>query len=199
MFAWALLAFPEAPLDFRRGLLRILDDEQRHTRMYIARVEDAGARFFEMLAAQLTPPWMVLRIISAIMDKPTERYLAESELGGFPERVMAEIDDALKAISKLDLDRGPEAGRAAGRLVELITRQTFELEVCIEITRDHGWGHRIFGQKKTLANLVEARLREADKLTTSTLPMESSGFSRPRRPGRALSACRRNSSSASEP
>ena len=45
LFAWALLAFPDAPADFRRGLLRILDDEQRHTRMYIARVEDAGARF----------------------------------------------------------------------------------------------------------------------------------------------------------
>lgn len=45
LFAWALLAFPETPADFRRGLLRILDDEQRHTRMYIARVEDAGARF----------------------------------------------------------------------------------------------------------------------------------------------------------
>ena len=45
LFAWALLAFPNAPPDFRRGLLRILDDEQRHTRMYIARLEDAGARF----------------------------------------------------------------------------------------------------------------------------------------------------------
>jgi len=45
LFAWALLAFPDAPKDFRQGLLRILADEQRHTRMYIARVEDAGARF----------------------------------------------------------------------------------------------------------------------------------------------------------
>jgi uncharacterized ferritin-like protein (DUF455 family) len=45
LFAWALLAFPDAPRDFRRGLLRILADEQRHTRMYIARVEEAGARF----------------------------------------------------------------------------------------------------------------------------------------------------------
>ncbi len=45
LFAWALLAFPEAPADFRRGLLHILGDEQRHTRMYVARVEAAGARF----------------------------------------------------------------------------------------------------------------------------------------------------------
>jgi hypothetical protein len=120
------------------------------------------------------------------MDKPTERYLADSELGGFPERVMAEIDDALKAISKLDLDGGLETGRAAGRLVELITQQTDELEVCIELTRDHGWGHRIVGQKKALANLVEARLREAEKLTTAALPMLTSGFSRPRKSGPKL-------------
>lgn len=45
LFAWALLAFPDAPAEFRRGLLRILDDEQRHTRMYLARLEAHGARF----------------------------------------------------------------------------------------------------------------------------------------------------------
>ena len=40
-----------------------------------------------MLAAQMAHPWMVLRIISAVMDKPSERYLRDSELGGFAERV----------------------------------------------------------------------------------------------------------------
>jgi len=152
----------------------------------VAIADDAGPRFFEMLASQLHPPWMVLRIISAIMDKPTERYLAESELGGFPERVMAEIDDSLKAIGKLDLDGGREAGREAGKLVELITQQTFELEVCIELNREHGWGQRIVGQKKALANLVEARLREAEKLTAAALPDDSSGFARRRKTGPKL-------------
>lgn len=39
LFAWALLAFPGAPGEFRGGLLRVLGDEQRHTRMYRARCE----------------------------------------------------------------------------------------------------------------------------------------------------------------
>lgn len=150
--------------------------------------EDSGPRFFEMLAGQITPHWMVLRVISSVMDKPTERYLGDSELGGFPERVMAEIDEALKAIAKLDIDGGPEAGRAAGRQVELITHQTFELEGCIELTRDQGWGHRIVGQKKALASVVEGRLRDAEKQVAAALPMESTGFGRSRRSGPKLDA-----------
>jgi uncharacterized ferritin-like protein (DUF455 family) len=47
LFAWALRAFPAAPADFRRGLAGILKDEQRHTRMYVARLEALGGRFGE--------------------------------------------------------------------------------------------------------------------------------------------------------
>jgi hypothetical protein len=137
--------------------------------------EDAGPRFFEMLAAQIAPPWMVLRIISAVMDKPTERYLHDSELGGFPERIMNDIDEALKAVSRLDLDAGPAAGREAAERIDLITEQTFELEVCIELTRDHGWGKRILNQKKALASVAEARLKDAEKLSAAALPTGSAG------------------------
>jgi uncharacterized ferritin-like protein (DUF455 family) len=45
LFAWALLAFPGAPAPFRSGLLRILGDEQRHCRMYLARLADFDATF----------------------------------------------------------------------------------------------------------------------------------------------------------
>jgi len=45
LFAWALLAFPETPEEFRRGLWEILQDEQRHTRMYRARLQAHGGEF----------------------------------------------------------------------------------------------------------------------------------------------------------
>ncbi|HYH45863.1 MAG TPA: DUF455 family protein [Thermoanaerobaculia bacterium] len=44
LYAWALLAFPDAGAEFRRDLLAVLLDEQRHTRMYAARLEANGAR-----------------------------------------------------------------------------------------------------------------------------------------------------------
>ena len=151
-------------------------------------VPESGPLFFDMLAAHLNPPWQILRIISAVMDKPNERYLSDSELSSFAERLMDAIDVSLKAITRMDLDGGGEAAIAAARAVELITQQTFELEVSIELSRDHGWGKRILDQKKTLANLVEARLKEAEKLVAAALPIQSDGFSRGRRSGPKLDA-----------
>ena len=43
--AWAIARFPSAPHDFHRGLLRILDDEARHARMYNARIQALGGQY----------------------------------------------------------------------------------------------------------------------------------------------------------
>ena len=45
VMAMVLLAFPEAPTEFRLGMARIMADEQRHTRMHAQRCEELGLRF----------------------------------------------------------------------------------------------------------------------------------------------------------
>lgn len=45
LFAWALLAFPDMPVGFRRGLLGILADEQRHMQLYMACMEKLEVAF----------------------------------------------------------------------------------------------------------------------------------------------------------
>jgi uncharacterized ferritin-like protein (DUF455 family) len=43
LMAWALLAFPDAPAELRRGLLRILDDEVRHAGLYATHLARLGS------------------------------------------------------------------------------------------------------------------------------------------------------------
>lgn len=45
LFAWALLVWPEMPKELRTAFLRNIDDEQRHFRMYQARLQELGADF----------------------------------------------------------------------------------------------------------------------------------------------------------
>ncbi|HET9990402.1 MAG TPA: DUF455 family protein [Kofleriaceae bacterium] len=45
LFAWALLAYPDAPAPFRRGLVAILADEQRHLQLYLDRLAALATAF----------------------------------------------------------------------------------------------------------------------------------------------------------
>lgn len=45
VMAWTLLAFPDAPAEFRLGVAMVMRDEQRHTRMHIERAAKLGVRF----------------------------------------------------------------------------------------------------------------------------------------------------------
>jgi uncharacterized ferritin-like protein (DUF455 family) len=45
LFAWAVLAFADAPAAFHRGLVAVLADEQRHFALYRARLHALGCRF----------------------------------------------------------------------------------------------------------------------------------------------------------
>ncbi len=45
LFAWAVLAFPDTPATFRRGLVAILADEQRHFALYAERLAAHGMTF----------------------------------------------------------------------------------------------------------------------------------------------------------
>ncbi len=48
VMAFVLCAFPNAPADFRRGLVRIMDDEQRHTQMHVERAAALGLQFGDL-------------------------------------------------------------------------------------------------------------------------------------------------------
>ena len=48
IMAHALLAFPDAPKNFRKGVAHTLKEEQEHVRLYIQRLEAMGVRFGDL-------------------------------------------------------------------------------------------------------------------------------------------------------
>lgn len=48
VMAFVLLAFPDAPREFRLGMAHVMADEQRHTRMHMERAAALGLRFGEL-------------------------------------------------------------------------------------------------------------------------------------------------------
>jgi uncharacterized ferritin-like protein (DUF455 family) len=48
VMAWVLLAFPGAPPEFRRGMVEVMADEQRHTRMHVERAAMLGLAFGDL-------------------------------------------------------------------------------------------------------------------------------------------------------
>ena len=164
----------DATLHLPEWIARTTDESAAAARVHykdsVGVSEDAGPRLFEMMAAQMAEPWSILRIVSAVMDRPTERYLASSELSVFAERLMDEIDANLAHVAHFDLNGGPAAGKLAGETVELITRQIAEIENAVDLGREGGWGGRVQKQKKTLAAVVEGRLRDIEKVVNLALP-----------------------------
>lgn len=140
--------------------------------------EDAGPRFFEMLGAQLAEPWTILRIVSAVMDHPTESYLSGSELASFATRLMDAVDANLQTVGAFDLNGGTSSGEAAAAMVETLTLQITELENAIDLAREGGWGGRIQKQKQSLAAVVEKRLRELPRLLAAALPTQKARIAR---------------------
>jgi len=77
LMAWALLAYPDAPTTFRRGLLRIIADEQRHLRTYMERIAELGSRFgdlpvndhFWRCAPSLTTPLKWVSAMSLVFEQ----------------------------------------------------------------------------------------------------------------------------------
>jgi hypothetical protein len=139
----------------------------------VAIADDAGPRFFEMLAAHLTEPWLILRIISGVMDRPNEAYFAGSELASFGERVLANIDRRLAEITAFKSTSGRQAAHVAAQATHQATVEIAELEQSLHLTPDGAWGKRLAAQKRTMAATIEAHLKATDDAVAHALPLQT--------------------------
>jgi hypothetical protein len=94
---------------------------------------DAGPLLFEMLAAHLPDDWRVLRVISAVMDRPDDRFWAASEVSVFGERILADIERNVDFVRRFDADKGEVEGRAAALAAQKMSLQITEFEQSVDL------------------------------------------------------------------
>ena len=134
--------------------------------------EGAGPIFIEALLAYLDQPCQILRLISAIMDRPTERYLAASELGGVGERLLADVDEKLRIVKSFNPSRGVEGGTAAAAAALSASLTIREFEQWLALDKAGPWSIKIVAQKRDLAAAVETHLRQTEALVGQALPLQ---------------------------
>lgn len=66
VMAMILLAFPDAPSDFRLGLADVLRDEQRHTRMHARRAAELGVPFGSRPVSGYI--WQKAKLFKSVLD-----------------------------------------------------------------------------------------------------------------------------------
>jgi hypothetical protein len=168
----ARAALPRLP----EWVARMTDEKAAAVRLAykdaVSLAEDAGPRFVEILFANLPEPWLILRILSAVMDRPAEGYVAVSELAQFAEHILNEIDDKLNSFESFDPAGGRPAGVAAGQAIHVAVTEIAEFESSIELNRTGPWGKRIMQRKHAIAQLAEARLARIDQALDAAIPLQ---------------------------
>ncbi len=144
-----------------------------------------GALLMAALAAQLDHPWQALRLVSAVMERPAESFLAGSELRGFGLAVLDDVDARLARLAAFDGAGGVAGGEAAAEEALTCALEMVELEQCLTLSRDGPWGRRVAAAKRELARVGEQRLKDAHIWVDRALPV-----GRPKLGGRVRGAPR---------
>jgi hypothetical protein len=132
---------------------------------------DAGPLLFEMLAAHLPDDWRILRVISAVMDRPSDKFWASSEVGVFGERVLTDIEKNIDFVRLFDADKGETEGRKAAAAAQKVSNQIAEFEQSVNVAKDGPWGKRLAKHKQAIAQVVETRMNGAEKELIAALPL----------------------------
>jgi hypothetical protein len=158
-------------------LIRMTDERAAGIRLAfrdaVTVAPDAGPRFIEILLAQLDEPWHVLRVVSGLMDRPSDDFMAGSELAHIGERLLREVDMRLEALRNFDPQAGLPAGVAAAEDARVVVQCLIEFDQTLDIKREGLWGGKIAKQRRELSQIVELRLSKADDAVEKALPLKS--------------------------
>jgi hypothetical protein len=133
---------------------------------------DGVPRLLDILFGHLPEPALVLRLVAAATDRAGDRYLAESELAGFGERLLKAVEARLDRIKSFDPDAGPAGARRVADDVAFVCAVLAEFELSVDLSREGPWGKRVAAARATVAAAMEGRLRDVEDAVSAALPVQ---------------------------
>jgi hypothetical protein len=140
--------------------------------------DEGGTRFMEILFANLEDGAQIIKFVATVSDRPNDRFLAESELAEFGERILDRITESLSDLKAFMSGKTtkPQSGddlHGAGERVAQVLNQLQSFATYIELSRDGPWGKRIGDAHKQIADMVETQLKGAERVFQDALPIKT--------------------------
>ncbi len=135
----------------------------------------SGYRFLETLFAHLDDGAQIIKFMVTVSDRASDRFLVQSELADFGERVIRHIETKLSALKQAMGNRHRDCEdlvSAADTLIACLGHvQT--LETYVEMTRDGPWGKRVSEARGLISGLAEGQFKKVEKAVGAVLPLKS--------------------------
>ncbi len=136
---------------------------------------EGGYRFIEALFANLDDGAQIVKFMATVSDRPNDRFLAQSELKTFGERILEHIEAQLADVKAMIGPRGrgcDDLGAVSVRITQLLGQlQVFE--TYIELAREGPWGKRVAAAHAMVAEMAEGQLKGAERILENALPTRS--------------------------
>lgn len=136
--------------------------------------DDAAPRMLEILFANIQQPGLILRVISHVSGLGgEERFLAESELADFGERLLERIEEAADVLDGFDPVRGEgaEVGVVCEQLDDAVELMA-QMELSLDLTPDGAWGARFQVLKQRLGGALNDLIGQCPRAVDKVLPLE---------------------------
>lgn len=136
--------------------------------------ENAVFRMVEILLANIPEAALILRVIGRVANTDgQERFLAESELSDFGERLFERLEPAAEALDAFHPSRA-EPGDAEAVAARLSTAAEIlrQMELSLAFTPDGDWGGRLQTLKMRMSRGLDNAMALAPRLVDKALPME---------------------------
>ncbi|WP_140985973.1 hypothetical protein [Asticcacaulis tiandongensis] len=133
--------------------------------------EDGGLRWLEVVFANLEDGADIMAFVGIASDRANDRFLSQSELAVFGERVLEAAEGAQRRL--MPLIRTPDRLAEAAEMALQALHLTQTMETAIELTRDGPWGQRVARIRQAVAAQVESQIERLQPAIERALPTKA--------------------------